>query len=75
MKAYKVELLIVDQDELGPEDIVSELENTKYANHCISPRVKKITEKDIGEWSDNHPLNKHSTRDEEYERLFGNETP
>ncbi len=70
MKAYKIELLIIDFDGLGPEGIKSELENTKYSNHCINPKVKKVKEEDIGEWDDDHPLNKFSTQNEEYERLF-----
>lgn len=73
MKAYKIELLIVDFDKLGPEGIKEELEAANFANDCISLRVKKITEKDIGEWRDDHPLNKFSTCNAEYERLFGNE--
>ncbi len=69
MKAYKIELLIIDHDEVGKEDIISIIENTKYPNHCISPEVKDIIEKDIGEWHDNHPLNFKDTADKEYKRL------
>ena len=68
MKAYKLEVLIIDFDELGADEIVAVLENVKYPNHCISPDVKKIEITDIGEWNDNHPLNK-STADDAYEQL------
>jgi len=52
MKAYKVELLIIDHGKLGPHEIASVLENTR-----ISPSVEEITGRDIGGWTDNHPLN------------------
>lgn len=71
MKAYKLEVFIIDHDDLGPDAVVEELENGHFGNDCISPRVKKIEIKDIGEWTDDHPLNKHATCDEEYRRLFG----
>lgn len=70
MKAYKVELLIIDHDGLGEDEIKEVIENTKYPNYCINPEVKKITSADIGEWDDDHPLNKKSTSEQEYLRLF-----
>ena len=57
MKAYKIEILIIDHDELGADEISKALEMARYPNHCISPDVKKVTAADIGEWSDDHPLN------------------
>jgi len=42
MKAYKVELLIIDFDQIGEEEIRYQIEDTKYSNHCISPQVKNI---------------------------------
>ena len=50
MKAYKIEILVIDFDELGPQSIVSEIENVNYPNDCLSPQVKSIIEKDNGEW-------------------------
>jgi hypothetical protein len=41
MKAYKIELLIIDFDELGKDSIIQEIENANYPNDCLSPRVKK----------------------------------
>jgi hypothetical protein len=69
MKAYKVELLIVDHDEIGPDEMKIVIENTRYPNHCISPDVMDIKSADIGEWSDNHPLN-YTNCIAEYKRLF-----
>ncbi len=70
MKAYKIELLILDFDEIGERAITEVIENTRYPNRCINPKVKKIESRDIDEWHDDHPLNRHSTQDTEYQRLF-----
>lgn len=70
MKAYKVELIIIDFDEVGEELIRYYIENTKYPNHCISPQIKLIEGKDIGEWHDNHPLNSLDLHDTEYAKIF-----
>jgi hypothetical protein len=70
LKAYKLEVLILDHDEVGAKDIVEILENTSFPNHCINPQVKSITEADIGELTDDHPLNKRDTMEAEYRRLF-----
>lgn len=70
MKAYKVEILVIDHDELGADGIEQELENTKFANHCMHPKVMDVEEADLGEWEDSHPLNQRDGQREEYERLF-----
>jgi hypothetical protein len=71
MKVYKVTLCIVDHDEIDGDGIKDVIENVKYPNRCISPDVMKIESRDIGEWSDDHPLNKLDKFEAEYERLFG----
>lgn len=70
MKVYKVEILVIDFDELGEHEIKSVFENSHYPNHCMSPSVKRIQGMDIGPWHDENPLNKHATADDEYARLF-----
>lgn len=65
MKAYKVELLIIDNEEVGQENIKYYLENTKY----VYPKVMDIKSVDI-DWIDEHPLNKIDTIKEEYNKLF-----
>jgi hypothetical protein len=58
MKAYKIELIIVDHDEIGDrEEIIGPIENANYPNDCINPHVLSFREADIGEWYDDHPLN------------------
>jgi hypothetical protein len=69
MKAYKVTLLINDHDEVGDE-IKDIIENQKYPNYCIAPHVMDIQSVDIGEWSDDHPLNGRSTMKEEFDKIF-----
>jgi len=56
MKVYKVELLIIDHDDIGPQAVKDELEVSVYSNHCIHPQVMDIKTKTV-KWSDNHPLN------------------
>lgn len=73
MKAHKIELFIIDFDELGINETVAVLESTTYPNHCIRPVVKATESVDIGEWSDDHPLNKPETCEAEYDRLFPSE--
>jgi hypothetical protein len=68
MKVYRVELMVIDFDGLGEQGIVEVIENARYPNRCISPDVKAIDGREIGAWSDDHPINIDS--DAEYRRLF-----
>ncbi len=70
MKAYKIEIFIIDFDKLGKDGVVEELERVNFPNDCIDLKVKDVQEVDIGEWHDDHPLNKRSTANDEYKRLF-----
>lgn len=73
MKIYKLEVVIIDLDEVGEAGIIDLIETTKYPNHCIAPRVKRIDSREIGEWHDDHPLNKISQAEAEYQRLFASD--
>lgn len=66
MKAYKFEVLVIDFDQLGGEELARTIETNRY----IDPRVESIEERDIGEWTDDHPLNKAGCS-LEFHRLFG----
>lgn len=57
MKAYKVELIVVDHEGCGLDEFLSNLENMDY----YSPDVISTKEGEIGEWSDDHPLNYRNT--------------
>ena len=69
MKAIKVELLILDFDELGEDGVREVIQNTHYPNRCITPEVKSMESVDI-DWSDNHPLNNCGTSSRAYQDLF-----
>ncbi len=70
MDVFKVELLVIDTDGLGEEGMKVEIENVRYPNHCLSPRVMNVEGREI-EWTDAHPLNQRDTQEAEYNRLFG----
>jgi hypothetical protein len=68
-KVYKIELLIVDHDNIGEDGVVALLENQRYPNRAIYPSVQSIETREVY-WSDNHPLNNLNTADEAYRKLF-----
>ena len=70
MKAYKIEILVIDFDGIGEDEIKSVIENAKYPNRCINPAVMDTKERDIGDWSDDHPLNKYETMAQAYQDIF-----
>lgn len=70
MRVYKVTLMIIDFDNIGVVEMKEVIENTHYPNRCISPKVKRIEGRDIGEWSDDNPLNSRSASDETFRKLF-----
>lgn len=73
VKVHKVELLVVDMDGLGAEEVGEVLENARYPNHCIGPTVQAIETREV-EWSDDHPLNGPNAYDA-YVALFKVEEP
>lgn len=70
MQVIKLEVMIIDFDGLGADEIKSVIENQRYPNDCISPDVRKIEVREIGKWSDEHPLNHRDKSEAEYHRLF-----
>jgi len=63
--AYKLEVLVLDFDDVGAEAVKNMVENTRY----LSTEVKGM-ETRVVEWTDDHPLNKQDTADEAYRKLF-----
>lgn len=61
---------IIEHDQLGPEEIQTVIENQKFPNWCIHPNVMAVKAADIGEWSDDHPMNCDDSMESEYERIF-----
>lgn len=73
VKVFKIEIMVIDFDKSGEDEIKKTIENTRYPNRAICPEVKKIESREI-EWSDDHPLNKRETADAMYEELFVTKT-
>lgn len=68
-EVHKVVLRIVDHDRLGADAVSNAIEDQRYPNRCISPRVVSIDTREI-EWSDDHPLNHARTSKAAFEKLF-----
>lgn len=66
MKMHKFEVYVLDSENLGADNIVSELDQNRY----FSVVVKAQETTDIGEWSDDHELNMSSTSLERYRSYF-----
>ena len=71
MKVMKLEVFVIDFDGLGESGVRHAIENASYPNRCISPEVRSVEAKEIGEWSDDHPLNNSKTAPAEFDRIFG----
>lgn len=67
MKAYKVEVLVLDFEDYGQEQIELMLGDVRG----LSSSIQSIQKADIGQWADEHPLNHRSNAKVEYQRLFG----
>jgi len=70
MQVHRLVVTVIDSDGLGAEGVKEALENGRFPNRCISPAVRSIETRDIGEWRDDHPLNLTATAAAEWERLF-----
>jgi hypothetical protein len=70
MKVYKITLMFIDFDEVGPEGAKELIENARLPNHISPGTVMEIEERDIGEYPDSHPLNRISTQAEAFKDLF-----
>jgi hypothetical protein len=71
MQVHKIVLTAIDWDQLGADGVKDAIENARFPNRCIAPRVRAVDSRDIGDWHDEHPLNHASTSDPELVRLFG----
>ena len=70
VKVYKITLMFVDHDGVGPTGAKNLIENARLPNHIRAGRVMALEEADIGEWEDDHPLNSSVTQAAEFARLF-----
>jgi hypothetical protein len=70
MKVHLLQVLVVDHDHLGVDEVERVLEDANYPNHCIAPNVIKSQSTDFGDWDDDNPLNHNDTQAAEVDRLF-----
>jgi len=68
-KVLKLEVVIVNHDNMTEEEVREVLEHTRYPNWCISPKVVAMESREV-EWSDEHPLNNRLKFAEAYKELF-----
>ena len=71
MQVHKITLYVIDFESMWPQSVAETIENQKYPNYCIRPSVIGTESADIGEWSDDHPLNNSDLWQAEIQRLFG----
>lgn len=71
MKAHKITIIAIDHEDYGIEDIKIDLEQSRY--HSLS--VISTETADIGEWSDEHLLNRRDCTEEEALSFFAPEHP
>lgn len=70
-KAYLFQVLVVDTDALGLATIKERLSAARF----IYPSIISAKEANIGEWHDDHALNKRNTIPDAVQRLFDNKDP
>ncbi len=65
IKAYKIEILVLDFEDSGEESIRDLVERSRHLN----AKVMSLKSADV-DWSDEHPLNKCGTSSRAYQDLF-----
>lgn len=69
-KAHLLQVLVIDHDHLGVDEVERVLEDANYPNDSIRPNVIKSQSVEIGDWDDNNLLNYSDTQAAEVDRLF-----
>lgn len=73
MNVHRVTVIVLDFERHGSDDIKRIMQNAHYTSDQTIICVESAETADIGEWSDDHPLNKRDTFAAEVARLFGGE--
>lgn len=63
-KLYRLTVYVCDVNDLGQKSVVDVIENNR---HFTLVDVTKIEAADLGEWSDDHPVNMRGCN---YEEIF-----
>lgn len=69
VRVHKIEVLVIDFDDVGADGVREVIETARYPNRCINPRVQRVETREV-EWSDDHPLNLAASCDDAYRELF-----
>lgn len=69
VRVYKMEVMVIDHDKLGADRARSALENARFPNRCMAPKVVALEERTVP-WSDDHALNQRDSWRPAYEVLF-----
>ena len=69
MKAHKIEIVVLNQDEMSEEDIKLELEQ---GSRYLFTSVMSVKTIDITDWTDDHPLNQTNKSKAEVDEIFKN---
>lgn len=69
MNLHKLEVYVFDYEGAGLENIISNIEGHRH----LFALVKQSESADIGQWSDDHILNKAGTPVEVFRSYFGTE--
>ena len=71
MKMHKIELYVVDFEDYGIDNFITEIEQLDISAcvHCKNERTV-----DIGDWDDNHIANRQDVTHEQLEMFFNNAT-
>ena len=73
MKAYKIELVVIDIDDLGADDLIHEIESHSMNNGYVTMVTKLDKTENSEEWDDSNILNQNSCSAEqalaEFERI------
>lgn len=69
VRVYRMDVVVVDHDQLGPDGARQALENARFPNDCMSPEVIALEEREV-EWCDDHPLNQRDGRRAAVDALF-----
>lgn len=75
MQVHRVTITVIDFDQLGSDGVREALETARFPNDCVSLNVQTVETRDIGPWSDDHPLNQQDTYATEIERIFSTPSP
>ena len=69
LNVYRVEVMVIDHDEVGPEGVKAAIENARYPNRCIHPEVMGIETRQV-DWHEQHPLNLNTQMKDAFRKLF-----